>query len=492
MITDIAEATRASLARPFRMLIGDAWREASDAARMDVVNPVDEQSFASIPQGTPADIDLAVAAARHAFDSRAWTGLMPGRRAQILWRVADLLEARAQEFAELETLDNGKPVSAARAVDLNLAIGAFRYWSGWCTKISGETPTVDLPGHFMAMTLREPVGVVGIITPWNFPLVQAVVKIAPALAAGCTMVVKPAEQTSLTLLRLGEVLLDAGVPPGVVNIVSGLGSVAGAGLAAHLDVDKVSFTGSTPVGKTLLAAAQGNLKRLTLELGGKSPTILMPDADLDRAIPSVAGGIFRNAGQMCAAGSRLLVARAVVDRVLEGLVEQARALRIGPGIDPATTLGPLVSAQQQQRVLSYIDGARREGVEVVTGGRAASERGYFVEPTILLDPGARATVSREEIFGPVLVVTPYDDPADLVLLANETVYGLSANIWSLDVTAAYRLARQVRVGTITVNSGMVVGPALPFGGFKQSGWGREGGAEGLSAFMETKSIITAI
>lgn len=492
MITDIAEATRASLARPFRMLIGAEWREASDGARMDVVNPADEQRFASIPQGTPADIDAAVAAARHAFDSGAWTGLMPGRRAQILWRVADLLEARAQEFAELETLDNGKPVSAARAVDLNLAIGAFRYWSGWCTKISGETPTVDLPGQFMAIALREPVGVVGIITPWNFPLVQAVVKIAPALAAGCTMVVKPAEQTSLTLLRLGEVLLDAGVPPGVVNIVSGLGSVAGAALAAHLDVDKVSFTGSTPVGKTLLAAAQGNLKRLTLELGGKSPTILMPDADLDRAIPSVAGGIFRNAGQMCAAGSRLLVARAVADRVLEGLVEQAHSLRIGPGMDPTTTLGPLVSAQQQHRVLSYIDGARREGVEVVTGGRAAGERGYFVEPTILLDPGARATVSREEIFGPVLVVTPYDDPADLVRLANETVYGLSANIWSRDVSAAYRLARQVRAGTITVNSGMIVGPALPFGGFKQSGWGREGGAEGLSAFMETKSIITAI
>ena len=265
MITDIAEATRASLARPFRMLIGAEWQEASDGARMDVINPADEQGFASIPLGTATDIDRAVAAARRAFDSGAWTGLMPGRRAQILWRVADLLEARAQEFAELETLDNGKPVSAARAVDLTLAINAFRYWSGWCTKITGETPTVDLPGPFMAMTLREPVGVVGIITPWNFPLVQAVVKIAPALAAGCTMVVKPAEQTSLTLLRLGEVLLDAGVPPGVVNIVSGLGSVTGAALAAHPDVDKISFTGSTPVGKTLLAAAQGNLKRLTLD-----------------------------------------------------------------------------------------------------------------------------------------------------------------------------------------------------------------------------------
>ncbi|MFV3074934.1 aldehyde dehydrogenase family protein [Niveispirillum fermenti] len=492
MMTDIADATRVSLGRPFRMLIGETWREASGGARMEAINPADEQPFATIPAGTAADVDMAVAAARRAFDTGAWTGLTAGRRAQVLWRVADLLEARAQEFAELETLDNGKPVSAARAADLQLAIGAFRYWSGWCTKITGETPTVDLPGTFMAMTLREPVGVVAIITPWNFPLVQAVVKIAPALAAGCTMVVKPAEQTSLTLLRLGEVLLEAGVPPGVVNIVSGLGSVAGAALAAHDDVDKISFTGSTPVGKTLLTAAQGNLKRLTLELGGKSPTILMEDADLDRAIPSVAGGIFRNAGQMCAAGSRLLVARTVVDRVMDGLVQQALALRIGPGMHPATTLGPLVSAAQQHRVLSYIEGARREGVGVITGGHAAGDRGYFVAPTILLDPDARATVSREEIFGPVLVVTPYDDPADLARLANETVYGLSANIWSRDVAAAYRLARQVKAGTITVNSGMIVAPALPFGGFKQSGWGREGGAEGLSAFMETKSIITAL
>lgn len=492
MITQVADTTRASLARPFRMLIGDDWREASDGAQMEVVNPADGQPFATIAVGTADDIDLAVAAARRAFDIGAWTQLMPSRRAQILWRVADLLEARAQEFAELETLDNGKPLSAARAMDLNLAIGAFRYWSGWCTKISGETPAVDMPGNFLAMTLREPVGVVGIITPWNFPLVQAVVKIAPALAAGCTMVVKPAELTSLTLLRLGEVLLAAGVPPGVVNIVSGLGSVAGAALAAHHDVDKISFTGSTPVGKTLLAAAQGNLKRLTLELGGKSPTILMQDADLGRAIPSVAGGIFRNAGQMCAAGSRLLVAREVVDHVLEGLADQISALRIGPGMDPATTLGPLVSEAQQCRVLSYIDHARKEGVTVVTGGHAAGDRGYFVEPTILLDPTAKATVSREEIFGPVLVVTPYDDPADLVRLANDSIYGLSATIWSRDIAAAYRLAQKMKVGTVTVNSGMIVGPALPFGGFKQSGWGREGGVEGLSAFMETKSIITAI
>lgn len=492
METRLSELTLASLARPFRMLIGGDYCDAADGARSEVINPADGAAFATIPMGSAADVDSAVAAARAAFDAELWTGLMPSRRSAILWRIADLLEIRAQEFAELETLDNGKPITAARGIDLALAIGAFRYWSGWCTKVTGDTPAVDMPGHFMAMTLREPVGVVGIITPWNFPLVQAVVKIAPALAAGCTMVVKPAEQTSLTLLRLGEILLEAGVPPGVVNIVSGLGSVAGAALAAHMDVDKISFTGSTVVGKGLLGAAQGNLKRLTLELGGKSPTIIMADADMGRAIPSVAGGIFRNAGQMCAAGSRVLVAREVVDRLLEGVVAQARALKLGPGLDPATTMGPLVSEAQQGRVLGYIEQAREQGVRVVTGGHAPEGEGYFVEPTILVDDTGEATVSSEEIFGPVLVVTPYDDTTGLADKANDTIYGLSANIWSRDVTAAYRLARKIKAGTVTVNSGMVVGPSLPFGGFKQSGWGREGGLEGLAAFTETKSIVTAL
>lgn len=488
---DIAEATRASLNRPFLMLIGDEWSKGSTGETAEVINPADTRPFAAIPMATAADVDRAVAAARDAFDAERWTSLPPARRAVILWRIADLLEARAQEFAELETLDNGKPVTAARAIDLPLAISAFRYWSGWCTKLTGETPPVDMPG-FLAMTLREPVGVVGIITPWNFPLVQAVVKIAPALAAGCAIVVKPAEQTSLTLLRLGEVLLDAGVPPGVVNIVSGLGGVVGAALAGHMDVDKISFTGSTMVGKGLLAAAQGNLKRLTLELGGKSPTIIMADADLDRAIPSAAGGIFRNAGQMCAAGSRLLVAREVMDQVLEGIAGQARALKLGPGLDPATTMGPLVSEAQQRRVSGFIEGARRDGVRVVVGGGPVAGSGYFVQPTVLVDESGETAVSQEEIFGPVLVVTPFDEPKTLAEKANATIYGLSANIWSRDVTAAYRLARRVRAGTVTVNSGMVVGPSLPFGGFKQSGWGREGGLEGLMAFTETKTIVTAL
>lgn len=492
MAAELSDATRESLSRPFRMTIGKAMCAASDGAEHDVIDPATGECIATIPMGTPADIDSAVATARDAFEAGNWTRLMPGQRAAIMWRIADLLDQRGQLFAELETIDNGKPVTASRGIDLFLAISALRYWSGWCTKIGGETPTVDLPGDYLAMTIREPVGVVGIITPWNFPLVQAVVKIAPALAAGCTIVVKPPEQTSLTLLRFGELLLEAGVPPGVVNIVSGTGAVAGAALAAHPDVDKISFTGSTAVGKMLMSAAQGNLKRLTLELGGKSPNIIMADADLDRAIPAAAGGIFRNAGQMCAAGSRLLVAREVMHRVVEGVTALARALKIGPGLDPSTTLGPLVSEVQQRRVLGYVDSARAEGVEVVTGGNAHGERGYFVEPTILIDPTAKATVSHEEIFGPVLVVTPYDDANDLARMANDTIYGLSANIWSRDVTAAYRLAREIKAGTITVNSGMIVGPSMPFGGFKQSGWGREGGLEGLRAFTETKTIVTAL
>uniref|UniRef100_B0T3Q7 Aldehyde dehydrogenase n=1 Tax=Caulobacter sp. (strain K31) TaxID=366602 RepID=B0T3Q7_CAUSK len=492
MTFSLTPAARASLDRPFRMLIDGAWVEAAAGERLDVVNPADGKTIATIPAAQAADVDDAVAAARRAFEARRWSGLTPGARASILWRVADLLEARIDEFAELETLDNGKPVTAARAMDIPAAAATFRYWAGWCTKISGQTPAVDLPGEYMAMTLKEPVGVVGLITPWNFPLVNAAMKLAPALAAACTIVLKPAEQTSLTALRLGELLQEAGVPAGVVNIVTGLGRVAGAALAGHPDVDKVSFTGSTTVGKELIAAARGNLKRLTLELGGKSPTIILPDADLSRAAPAAANAIFRNAGQACAAGSRLLVARERFDEVIEAVAALAGAHRLGPGLDPATTMGPLVSALQQDRVLGYVESARQDGATIAVGGGGHGSEGFFVEPTVIIDPTASARVMREEIFGPVLVATAFDDVDHLAALANDTVYGLSAAIWSRDVSSAYRLARSVRAGTITVNSGMVVGPNLPFGGYKQSGWGREGGLEGLDAYLETKTIVTAI
>lgn len=492
MTAQLTPATRALLERPFKMLIDGEWVEARAGGSLDVVNPADGAVIATIPAGEAPDVDAAVAAARRAFEERRWHGLTPGRRSSILWRLADLLEIHAEAFAQLETLDNGKPITMARAMDVPAAASVFRYWAGWCTKIGGQTPLVDLPGEFMAMTLKEPVGVVGLITPWNFPLVNVSIKLAPALAAGCTVVLKPAEQTSLTALRLGELMLEAGVPPGVVNIVTGYGRTAGAAIAGHLHVDKVSFTGSTGVGKELITASRGNLKRLTLELGGKSPTIILPDADLAKAIPAAAGAIFRNAGQACAAGSRLLVSHDRFNEVVEGVVALARAQTLGPGLDPATTMGPLVSALQQERVLGYVESARHDRADIVVGGRSHGDRGYFVEPTVIVDPRAEARVTHEEIFGPVLVATPFDDVDHLASLANDTVYGLSAAIWSHDVTKAYRLAKRLRAGTITVNSGMVTGPNLPFGGFKQSGWGREGGQEGLDAYLETKTIVTAL
>jgi len=443
MYPTLTEQTRDILTRPFQMLIDGQWTSAASEETIDVVNPADELVIAKIPAGGSDDVDRAVAAARRAFETGPWAKMTPGERSKLLWRIADLLEARQGEFAELETLDNGKPITMSKWVDIPASVSALRYWAGWCTKIAGETRAVDMPGDYIAMTLREPVGVVGLITPWNFPLMSAVSKLGPALAE-------------------------------------------------HDGVDKISFTGSTAVGKSLIGAARGNLKRLTLELGGKSPTIILPDADLEKAIVGAGNAIFRNSGQICVAGSRLYVARQHFDQVIEGVSNFAAQFQLGNGLDPATTMGPLVSGQQRERVSAYIDGARGGGATVIAGDAAVGDKGFFVRPTIIHDIDQRAPAMQEEIFGPVLVASAVDELDELAALANDSIYGLSASIWTRDISAAYKLAKKIRAGTITINSGSVAGPNIPFGGFKQSGWGRENGADGIESFTELKTVITAL
>lgn len=484
--------TRNRLQRPFQSMIGGRWVDASDNGTIQVVNPADGLVLTNVPAGTEVDIDAAVAAARAAFDSGLWPGTLPSERAKLLWRLGDLIDAHADELAELETLDNGKPVMFARHGDIPGAASCFRYWAGWCTKISGRTEAVDNPGEWFASVWREPVGVAGLILPWNYPLAIAAVKLGPALAVGCTTVVKPAEQSPLSTLRLGELIQEAGFPDGVVNIVTGHGSVAGAAMARHPGIDKVSFTGSTEVGKFLLDAARGNLKRLSLELGGKSPTIVLEDADVETAAAGAALAIFTNSGQMCTAGSRLFVARPVFDKFMTALSEQALSRKIGNGLDPSTTLGPVISNVQHGRVLDYIAQGRAAGASVRTGGAAHGDRGYFIQPTVMADIRSDMSVYREEIFGPVVVATPFDDLDDVVRMANDTNYGLAANIWTNDNSRGHRLARKIRAGVIWLNCYGVTGPNLPFGGFKESGWGREGGLDGIEAFTEVKTIVNRI
>jgi len=383
----------------------------------------------------------------------------------------------------------------ARFVAVNGVAECLRYFAGWAGKINGETPTISAPNHHV-YTLREPVGVVGAIVPWNFPLAMAVSKIAPALAVGCTVVLKPAELTPLTAIRLGQLIQQVGFPPGVVNIVTGFGDPAGKALVEHPDVDKISFTGSTAVGKSIVAGAAGNLKRVALELGGKSPVIVFPDADLDRAIEGAANGIFRNAGQVCVAGSRLYVHKKVFDRVVAGVVERARKLKVGSGMEPGTEMGPLVSQKQLDRVSGYVESGREQGAEVVVGGKRMEGLGggYFMQPTVLAQTNRDMRVVREEIFGPVVCAMPIDDDDldRIARVANETDYGLSSNIWTRDISVAHKLAKKIKAGMVRINGGQGLDYALPFGGYKQSGWGRENGREGVEAYTEVKSVSVAL
>jgi phenylacetaldehyde dehydrogenase len=408
----------------------------------------------------------------------------------MLLKLADELEQNGDELALLETLNTGKPLKLARAFDIGMAAECLRYNAGWATKLNGETRNVSLPGDWHAYTLREPVGVVGLIVPWNVPLAMAVSKIAPALAAGCTVVLKPAELTPLTALRLGELIQACGLPPGVVNIVTGLGHEAGQAIVDHPGVDKISFTGSTLVGKSILGSAAGNLKRVALELGGKSPVFIFADADLDRAIDAAARGIFGNTGQVCAAGSRLFVHRTVADRVIDGIVQRARQLRVAPGLSPDSEIGPVISARQRERVMGYINSGRAEGAEVAAGGQVVEGEGFFVQPTVLVNTHPRMKVVREEIFGPVLSTQLFDGDSleELATRGNATDYGLSASIWTRDLRLAHQLVRRLRAGNVRVNAAMALDFAMPFGGYKQSGWGRENGREGVEAYTELKSV----
>ncbi|TDU28899.1 phenylacetaldehyde dehydrogenase [Panacagrimonas perspica] len=489
-------AVKKFLSRRHKLLIGGEWVDAVNGQTFETIDPATEKVLTNVAKGEKADVDKAVVAARKAFKSGEWPLFQPSQRAKLLWKIADLIEANADELALLESMDNGKPVAYAKVVDVAWSVEFLRYMAGWPSKMEGATIPISFnlappTTQFHAYTRLEPVGVVGQIIPWNLPLLMAAWKIGPALATGCTVILKPAEETPLTALRLGELLLEAGVPAGVVNIVTGFGETAGAAIAEHPGIDKVAFTGSTEVGKIIVRAAAGNLKKLTLELGGKSPNVIFDDADIEQAVAGAANAIFFNSGQICSAGSRLYVQDGVYDKVVAALANAAKGIKVGVGTAADTQMGPIVSAKQFARVSNYIDIGRQEGGRI-SGGKKVGDSGYFLEPTLIADTSDTMRVVQEEIFGPVVTVGRFKDLEDIAEKANDTQYGLAAAVWTRDVSKAHKFAARVQAGTVWVNTYHVLDAALPFGGFKQSGWGREMGRDVLRAYTETKSVVVQL
>jgi phenylacetaldehyde dehydrogenase len=480
---------------PRQLFIDGQWVDAASGRTFETPDPSTGDTLAHIAEGDTEDIERAVRAARRAFDDGPWGRLTASDRGRIIWKIGDLILEHADELAQLESLDNGKPFAVARAADIPLAADLFHYMAGWATKIEGNTINISVPympgANFHSYTLREPVGVVGQIIPWNFPLLMAAWKLGPALAAGNTVILKPAEQTPLTAVRLAGLMAEAGIPDGVVNVVTGFGETAGAALAAHPQVDKIAFTGSTEVGKLIVHAAAGNLKKVTLELGGKSPNIVFEDASPE-AVAGAANAIFFNHGQCCVAGSRLFVQQNRFDEVVAGVVEIAKSIKLGPGMEEGTQMGPLVSDEQLRRVTGYLDSGRDDGATALTGGTRYGDKGYFVEPTVLTNTTPDMKVVREEIFGPVVVAAPFQSLDDIAAAANDSEYGLGAGIWTQDISKAHALAKKLRAGTVWINCYNVFDASLPFGGYKQSGWGREMGHEALEAYTEVKAVTAQL